>query len=58
MTLIPNKLEKGISFIEITPAGNAMTTAIDATGASVHSRNTIIEGILTPTQYYGKCEFK
>ena len=48
----------GITFIEITGAGNVMTTTIDAKGNSVHSRNTVINGKIVPTQYYGKCEFK
>lgn len=48
----------GISFIEVTGFGNVMTTAIDVKGDSVHSRNTILDGGIVPTQYYGKCEFK
>jgi hypothetical protein len=47
--VIPNKLEGGISFVEITPAGNAMSTAVDTTGVSVHSRNTIIDGKIMPS---------
>ena len=58
VTLIPSGVGEGISFIEITGAGNVMTTAIDSKGNSVHSRNTIIHGEIVPTQYYGKCEFK
>ncbi len=58
VTLIPSGVGEGISFIEITGAGNVMTTAIDSKGNSVHSRNTIINGEIVPTQYYGKCEFK
>lgn len=58
VAFIPNKFEGGFSFVEITPAGNVMSTAVDSTGISVHSRNTIIDGIITPSQYYGKCEFK
>jgi hypothetical protein len=48
----------GLSFIEITALGNVMTTAVDVTSKSVHSRNTIIGGKLVPTQYYGTCKFK
>ena len=47
-----------ISFIEVTSTGNIMTTAIDQKLASVHSRNTIIMGELSPSQYYGKCVSK
>lgn len=50
--------EFGFTFIEITDAGNVMTTTIDSVGDSVHSRNTVIRGKLVPTQYYGKCKFK
>ena len=45
----------GISFIEVTPVGNVMTTAIDPSGKSVHSRNSIMFGELLPSQYYGTC---
>lgn len=55
--MIPSVFEDSISFIEITRSGNVMTTTIDSTGASVHSRNTVINGRIVPTQYYGKCEF-
>jgi len=58
VTLIPSGVGEGISFIEITGAGNVMTTAIDSKGNSVHSRNTILDGGIVPTQYYGKCEFE
>ena len=56
VTLIPTK--NGLSFIEITGAGNVMTTAMDRKYSSVHSRNSIIAGELLPSQYYGKCIFK
>jgi hypothetical protein len=58
VTLIPSGVGEGVSFFEITGVGNVMTTAIDSKGKSVHSRNTIINGEIVPTQYYGKCEFK
>jgi len=48
----------GITFIEMTATGNVMTTTIDLKGDSVHSRNTVINGKIIPTQYYGKCKFK
>ena len=48
----------GLTFIEITTAGNVMTTTIDSQGNTVHSRNTVITGKLVPTQYYGKYETK
>ena len=49
------KTNAGLSFIEITGARNIMTTSIDSKLNSVHSRNTIIDGELTPSQYYGAC---
>jgi hypothetical protein len=49
---------KGISFIEITDVGNVMVTTVDASGISVHSRNSIILGELVPSQYYGSCDLK
>ena len=55
--LLPSKMG-GITFIEITGAGNVTSTTVDSNGMSVHSRNTVINGKLVPTQYYGTCEFK
>jgi hypothetical protein len=48
----------GLSFLEVTGAGNLMTTAVDTSGYSVHSRNTLIAGKIVASQYYGKCVFK
>ena len=47
-----------IAFIEVTVSGNIMTTAIDSKHNSVHSRNTIMFGELSPSQYYGECVVK
>ncbi len=47
--------DNGITFIEITDTGNVMTTTIDLHAHSVHSRNGVIFGELTPSQYYGTC---
>jgi len=44
-----------MTFIEITGAGNVMTTTITLQRESVHSRNTTLAGVLVPSQYYGKC---
>ena len=58
VSLIPNLLESGFTLIEITPAGNVMTTTIATKGKSVHSRNGILFGELAPSQYYGECSQK
>ena len=50
--------ESGLSFIEITDNGSVITTTFDSQGTSVHSRNTTLNGILIPSQYYGRCVFK
>lgn len=50
--------EGGLSFIEITGNGSVITTTFDSKGSSVHSRNTTLNGILIPSQYYGRCLFK
>jgi hypothetical protein len=50
--------EEGYTFIEITKAGNVMTTTIDAKLKTCHSRNTVILGELVPTQYYGTAVIK
>lgn len=46
----------GVTFVEVTRSGNVMTTTIAKDGAAVHSRNAIIGGALSPSQYYGTCE--
>ena len=56
--VIPSGVRGSMSFIEVTGAGNVITTAIGSDGESVHSRNIIINGKITPTQCYGECEFK
>jgi len=48
----------GNAFVEVTTTKNIMSTAIDNKGNSVHSRNTLLNGGLIPSQYYGKCETK
>ena len=44
-----------LTFIEVTDAGNVMTTTIDSEANSVHSRNTVLFGELVPSQFYGTC---
>ena len=56
--MIKNKAGGRFTFIEVTPAGNVMTTTVDSKGNAVHSRNSVMFGELVPTQYYGKCVFK
>jgi len=56
--MVSKKTGDGFTFIEVTPAGNVMTTTVDSKGGTVHSRNTVIDGELVPGQYYGTCEFK
>ena len=45
----------GVGFIEITEAGNVMTTAISQSMMSVHSRNSVMGDKIIPSQYYGTC---
>jgi len=54
-----NPSGESISFVEITPSQNVMTTTISPiSGESVHSRNSVLLGEMIPSQYYGKCEIK
>lgn len=53
--IIPNT-QGGLSLMEITSSGGVAVTTMDIHGNAVHSRNTIIKGILIPSQYYGTCE--
>jgi hypothetical protein len=45
----------GMTFVEMIDGGKVLTTSIDAAGRSVHSRNIILEGRISPSQYYGTC---
>ena len=56
--VIPVLKGKQITFIEITEAGNVMTTTIDSELGTVHSRNTVLLGKIIPSQYYGTCTIK
>ena len=57
VSLVPS-IAGGITFVEVTPGGNVMTTTISSNGKSVHSRNSIIDGELVPSQRYGICIYK
>jgi hypothetical protein len=45
----------GMAFIEKKSGADVFTTSIDEHGRSVHSRNTIVDGQMSPAQYYGRC---
>ena len=45
----------GMAFIEKKSGADVLTTSIDKRGRSVHSRNIIVGGQISPTQYYGRC---
>jgi hypothetical protein len=45
----------GMTFIEMIDGGKVLSTSIDKSGKSVHSRNIILEGQISPSQYYGAC---
>jgi hypothetical protein len=45
----------GLTFVEMVDGGKVLTTSIDADLKSVHSRNVILEGRISPSQYYGAC---
>ena len=45
----------GLQFIERVVSGALQITAIDAYGDAVHSRHTVLGGVLRPSQYYGTC---
>ena len=47
-----------VSFVELTDAGNVISTTIMSDGTSVHSRNSVVFSDLVASQYYGKCEMR
>jgi hypothetical protein len=48
-------LDGALTFTEITATGAHQVTAIDSRGRAAHSRHTIINGKLVPSQMYGAC---
>ncbi|MCK7469257.1 MAG: hypothetical protein MZU91_14790 [Desulfosudis oleivorans] len=45
----------GMTLVEIIDGGKVLSTSIDQSGRSVHSRNILLEGHVAPSQYYGRC---
>ena len=56
--VFPMNGRDGISFVEMLVTGAVQTTTVTKSGKAVHSRNTLIDGDLVPSQYYGQCEIK
>jgi hypothetical protein len=54
--VIPNAY--GLSFIEMSAIGNIFTTTVTKDGRAVHSRHTILNNEMVPTQYYGTCKIQ
>ena len=48
----------GMAFIEKKSGADVLTTSIDERGKSVRSRNIIVDGQISPAQYYGRCTKK
>ena len=48
----------GMALIEKKSGADVLTTSIDERGRSVHSRNIIVDGQISPAQYYGRCTKK
>jgi len=48
-------LNGGMTLVEMIDGGKILTTAIDKSGRSVHSRNILLEGQVASSQYYGRC---
>ena len=48
--------DQGITFQETLDSGAVQTTTIAKDGSSVHSRHTMFNGKLIPSQYYGTCK--
>lgn len=54
--LVPNT--EAFTLIEMADLGNVYVTVITSKGHSVHSRSSIISGVIVPSQYYGTCHTK
>jgi len=46
----------GVTFLERLSTGVVQSTTVSRLGQAVHSRHTIINGEIVPTQYYGGCK--
>jgi hypothetical protein len=57
VTLLPGGTN-GYTLVEVTATNNVMVTAIAVSGVAVHSRNTLMNKTVVPTQYYGTCARK
>jgi hypothetical protein len=47
--------EGGLTFVEAIEGGKVLVTSIDRSQKSVHSRNIILQGRVSSSQYYGEC---
>ena len=45
----------GLTFIQALSSGTIQATTIDTSGKSVHTRHTLLNGLLVPSQSYGSC---
>ena len=45
----------GLTFIQALSSGAIQATTIDISGKSVHTRHTLLHGLLVPSQSYGNC---
>ena len=45
----------GLTFIEPVDGGKVLVTSIDRSHNTVHSRNVILQGHVSASQYYGTC---
>jgi hypothetical protein len=45
----------GLTFIQALSSGAIQATTIDTSGKSVHTRHTLLNGLLVPSQSYGSC---
>ncbi len=50
------KGSEGLTFLETLPTGAVQSTTVSWNGESVHSRHSMIQGALVPSQYYGRCK--
>ena len=48
--------DHGVTFVEVASSGFVLTTTILVSGASVHSRHTVMLGELFASQLYGQCD--
>ena len=54
-TVLSSLGENAVTFLETLESGAIQTTTIAVGGSAVHSRHSVVGGLLVPSQFTGEC---